>query len=125
VLYRCVEAHWEEFRERAEVAGGLPKFVVREFEDYLRCDRLEHGLLRCACRSCGYEMLVAMGCKRRGFCPSCLGRRMADTAVHLEREVLPRVPIRHWIGSLPWGSVRCSVTTESGAHRSRAPSSRR
>jgi hypothetical protein len=65
VLYRCVEAHWEEFRERAEEAGGLPKFVLREFEDYLRCGRLEHGLLRCACRSCGHEMLVAMSCKRR------------------------------------------------------------
>jgi hypothetical protein len=35
--------------------------------------------------------------------PSCLGRRMADTAVHLERYVLPAVPIRHWICSLPWG----------------------
>ncbi|MBN1609269.1 MAG: transposase zinc-binding domain-containing protein [Polyangiaceae bacterium] len=42
-------------------------------------------------------------CKRRGFCPSCLGRRMADTAIHLERAVLPAVPIRHWICSLPWG----------------------
>ncbi len=26
-----------------------------------------------------------------------------DTAVHLEQSVLPRVPIRHWICSLPWG----------------------
>jgi len=28
---------------------------------------------------------------------------MADTAVQLEQRVLPAVPIRHWIGSLPWG----------------------
>jgi hypothetical protein len=28
---------------------------------------------------------------------------MTDRAVHLERFVLPRVPIRHWIMSLPWG----------------------
>jgi hypothetical protein len=28
---------------------------------------------------------------------------MADMAVHLERSVLPAVPIRHWICSLPWG----------------------
>ena len=28
---------------------------------------------------------------------------MADTAVHLEQRVLPEVPIRHWICSLPWG----------------------
>jgi len=26
---------------------------------------------------------------------------MADTAVHLEQRVLPAVPIRHWLGSLP------------------------
>ena len=28
---------------------------------------------------------------------------MADTAVHLEQHVLPAVPVRHWICSLPWG----------------------
>lgn len=27
----------------------------------------------------------------------------AKTAVHLERAVLPEVPIRHWICSFPWG----------------------
>ena len=45
VLYQTVEAHWPEFRERAEEAGGLPRFVVREFEQYLQCGRLEHGCL--------------------------------------------------------------------------------
>jgi hypothetical protein len=33
-------------------------------------------------------------------------RRMVDTAAHLMQQVLPAVPIRHWIGSLPWGQVR-------------------
>jgi len=28
---------------------------------------------------------------------------MADSAVHLEQRVLPAVPVRHWIVSLPWG----------------------
>ncbi len=28
---------------------------------------------------------------------------MSDTAVHLEQEVLPREPIRHWVCSFPWG----------------------
>ena len=32
-----------------------------------------------------------------------MGRRMADSAAHLEQSVLPAVPIRHWICSLPWG----------------------
>ena len=26
-----------------------------------------------------------------------------NTAVHLEQQVLPRVPVRHWICCLPWG----------------------
>ncbi len=28
---------------------------------------------------------------------------MADTGVHLEQRVLPGVPVRHWVYSLPWG----------------------
>jgi len=81
----------------------LPTFVVREFEEYLSCGILERGCLHLVCRACGYSQVVALSCKRRGFCPSCLGRRMADTAVHLEQSVLPAAPIRHWICSLPWG----------------------
>src|SRR6266536_2974704 len=64
---------------------------------------MEWVCLQLGCRSCGQAKAVAMWSKRRGFCPSCSGRRMADTAVHLEQRVLPAVPIRHWIGSLPWG----------------------
>jgi hypothetical protein len=103
VLYQTVAEHWPAFLERAGEHGGLPRFVVKEFEEYLRCGRPEHGCLHLVCRDCGYSEIVAFSCKNRGFCASCLGRRMADTAVHLERSVLPRVPIRHWICSLPWG----------------------
>ena len=103
VLYRTVAAHWPAFLERAEARGGLPRFVVREVEEYLRCGLLEHGCVRVACCSCGFERLVAFSCKRRGFCPSCLGRRMADMAVHLEQEVFPEAPVRQWVCSMPWG----------------------
>jgi len=102
VLYRTIETHWPSFRERAEEAGGLPRFVEREVEEYLRCGRLEHGCVRVGCARCGFERLVAFSCKRRGFCPSCLGRRMADTAVHLVEKVIPEVPVRQWVCSLPW-----------------------
>ena len=33
----------------AEEAGALPPSVVREFEEYLKYGRLEHGLLRVRC----------------------------------------------------------------------------
>lgn len=102
-LYQTLAAHWPEFLERAEELGGLPRFVVREFEQFLKCGILSHGCLHLECRDCGHSLLVALSCKRRGFCPSCIGRRMADLAVHLERAVFPEVPVRHWICSFPWG----------------------
>ena len=67
VLYETVERYWPQFQERAEEAGGLPRFVVREFEEYLRCGRLEYGCLHLVCRSCGHSQLVAFSCKRRGY----------------------------------------------------------
>ncbi|WP_106389769.1 transposase zinc-binding domain-containing protein [Enhygromyxa salina] len=94
LLYQVVAQHWPSFRARAEQAGGLPEFVVDEFEAYLRCGILEHGLAHLACRRCGSSMVVGFSCKRRGFCPSCLGRRMSDIAAHLVDEVLPEVPVR-------------------------------
>ncbi|MDH3285819.1 MAG: transposase [Acidobacteriota bacterium] len=101
-MYALVAEHWPCFVERADAHGGLPKFVVDEFDAYLRCGILDHGLVQLACRGCGHEMVVAFSCKRRGFCPSCLGRRMSDIAAHLVDEVLPEVPIRQWVCTLPW-----------------------
>ena len=102
ILYRLIEEHWPTFLERAEQSGGLPDFIVEEFEAYLRCGMLEHGLAHFACRQCGESLAVAYSCKKRGFCPSCTGRRMADVAAHLVDEVLPEVPVRQWVCSLPW-----------------------
>ncbi|PRQ06849.1 transposase zinc-binding domain-containing protein [Enhygromyxa salina] len=101
-LYQLIEEHWPTFLERAEQAGGLPDFIVEEFEAYLRCGMLEHGLAHFVCRQCGESLVVAFSCKRRGLCPSCLGRRMSDVAAHLIDEVFPEVPVRQWVCSLPW-----------------------
>ena len=49
----------------------------------------------------GHEKLVAFSCKKRGFCPACGARRMAETAAHLVDCVIPRVPVRHWVLSFP------------------------
>ena len=75
---------------------------MREVEEYRRCGLLEHGCVRVGCERCGFEHLVPLSCKRRGFCPSCLGRRMADTALHLVEKVIPEVPVRQWVCSMPW-----------------------
>ena len=51
---------------------------------------------------CQAERLVAFSCKRRGFCPSCGARRMAEGAALLVDEVLPREPLRQWVLSVPF-----------------------
>ena len=80
----------------------LPDYVQREFEDYLRCGRLEYGFLRVRCDTRHAEHLVAFSCKRRGFCPSCGARRMAESAALLVNEVLPEQPMRQWVLSFPY-----------------------
>jgi hypothetical protein len=80
---------------------GLPEFVKDEFEAFLECGILANGLLRARCAECAHEKLVAFSCKRRGFCPSCGARRMAESAAYLVDQVIPHVPVRQWVLSFP------------------------
>ena len=89
LLYRLVAQHWPALREELDAADRpLPAFVGKEFDAFLTCGILAHGALRVRCDACQRERLVAFSCKRRGFCPSCGGRRMAETAALLADEVL-------------------------------------
>ncbi len=62
---------------------------------------LAHGFVRLGCNSCAHQMVLAFSCKKRGFCPSCAGRRMAQMAAHLVEQVIPWVPTRQWGVSVP------------------------
>jgi hypothetical protein len=102
-LYRLVQQHAASFFAQAEAEAGadLPQFVKDEFDAFLECGILAHGFLRLRCGDCGHDKLVAFSCKRRGFCPSCGARRMAQTAAHLVDHVIPHLPVRQWVLSLP------------------------
>jgi hypothetical protein len=103
VLYGVVQAELETFLARAQARERpVPRFVERELRGFLRCGILAHGFVRVHCDDCGLDRVVAFSCKGRGFCPSCAGRRMADTAAHLVDRVLPQVPVRQWVLSLPF-----------------------
>ncbi len=61
--------------------------------------------------SCDETRLVAFSCNGRGFCPSCLGRKMSATAAHLiplrglsriVEDVLPAVDLRQWVLTVPF-----------------------
>ena len=85
------------------LAIALPKFVRKELEGYLDCGLLCRGFARLRCDGCEETRLVAFSCKGRGFCPSCLGRKMAATAAHLVEDVLPvGVPLRQWVLTVPF-----------------------
>ena len=88
--------------QQRERGRNVPVFVESEFRSFLECGVLAHGFIRLHCDACGLDRLVPYSCKRRGVCNSCGGRRMSDTAAHLVDRVLPRVPIRQWVLSLPY-----------------------
>ena len=102
-LYRLVQQHAATFFAQTEVAAGadLPQFVKDELDAFPECGILAHGFLCRRCGDCGHDKLVAFSCKRRGFCPSCEARRMAQTAAHLVDHVIPPLPLRQWVLSLP------------------------
>ena len=59
-------------------------------------------MARFQCEGCAREHLVPFSCKGRGFCPSCGGRRMTERVAHLVDEVLPWVPVRQWVLTVPY-----------------------
>jgi hypothetical protein len=104
VLYQVIAEHLEIFLASLHDdpdATGLPVYVEREFCDYLQCGVLAYGFLRLGCDTCPKETLLAFSCTRRAFCPSCAGRRMAQTAAHLVEGVMPWVAMRQWVVSVP------------------------
>jgi hypothetical protein len=83
---------------RQGFASPLPEFVRSELEGYLHCGVLARGFALLACPDCGEHKLVAFSCDGRGFCPSCFGRRMAQSAANLVDHVLPEgVPLRQYV----------------------------
>jgi hypothetical protein len=120
-LYPIVQHHLESFLARASstdpFADAVPRWVEHDFRAYpgsspgqaLRCGILAHGFARVRCTDCGAERLIAFSCKGRGVCPSpdqvrgrlCNTRRMVEVAAHLSDQVLPPLPVRQWVFSLP------------------------
>lgn len=104
VLYGVVRDWLETFlaHARQTYEAPLPRYVEQELRGYLRCGVFAHGFVRTHCDTCGHDLLVAFSCKARAACPSCAGRRMASVAAQLVDRVLPAVPVRQWVLSLPF-----------------------
>jgi hypothetical protein len=103
-LYQVVRDNLQTLYAAVEdgFAAPLPAFVHDEFERYLDCGLLTRGFALLKCQTCHEQRLVAFSCKGRGFCPSCLGRRMAQTAANLVDHVLPATPLRQFVITFPF-----------------------
>jgi hypothetical protein len=105
ILYKVLEEHTQTFFDT--IAGDpdrkeLPDFIRREFDKFLSCGILSEGFVRLKCDDCTHSIIVPFSCKCRGFCPSCAGRRMSERSIHLVDNVIPFVPTRHWVLSVPY-----------------------
>ena len=98
-LFRVWDAR---FRESY---GGLPPRVRELLERFLRCGDLHYGFVRLRCLNpdCKEkeEKLVPFSCKSRGLCPSCGQRRAVAWAERMVEEVLPIVPYRQLVFTIP------------------------
>ena len=103
-LVRCVvEEELDSFVADASARGHpLPGFVVSTLREFVTCGMPGQGFVRVRCDGCGRDRVVAFSCKRRGVCSSCAGRRMSETAVNLVEAVVPAVPVRQWVLSMPF-----------------------
>ena len=111
-LYQVFQRHLPSFERMwadSDTGNCLPKHVTQELQKFLTCGILSHGFAQMHCDACHKRHLVAFSCKGRGFCPSCMGRRMNEGAANLVDHVLPeQVPIRQWVLNL--GNVLRLIT---------------
>jgi len=102
-LHHLIRENYRQVFFNKEIFGtNLPFHLEREFKKYLTCENLAFGMARFHCSLSQKDKLVAFSCKGRTLCPSCTGRRMSDTAKHLIEEVIPAVPVRQWVLSMPY-----------------------
>jgi hypothetical protein len=102
-LHKIVRDNLDPFLRftREHYSKPLPGYVERELRRYVKCGLLSAGFTRLKCARCGADMLLGFSCKTR-ICPSCAGRRMAQSGAHLAEHVLPAAPLRQWVLSVPW-----------------------
>ena len=102
LLRTLLVTHLETVAARCEAANKpLPRFVLRELRELVACGDLSLGLHRATCTACGLDRVVGLSCKRRSLCPRCGGRRMAQRAQWWRQRILPQVPVRQWVLTLP------------------------
>ena len=118
LLYQTMAEHLESWLAKRQADSSrtpLPEFVTKELRGFLRCGVLQYGFVMANCETCDSKNFAAFSCKKRGFCSSCLAKRMSESSAHLIDNVLPRVPYRQWVVTFPhslrfWMAASRSLT---------------
>ena len=98
-LFQVIKKHFVTWCKQSE--NPIPKYVSKEFNNFLGCGILAKGFACARCVGCNQDFLIAFSCKGRGICPSCNTKVMVETAAHLVDNIIPRVPIRQFVISFP------------------------
>jgi len=106
LYYQLVQHYLESWlatrREANPDSDPIPAHVEEAFRKFLTRGIYCYGFARLRCSACGYEALLPYSCRARGpACPSCASKYMAMTASHLTDNVLPRVPFRQVVLTVP------------------------
>jgi hypothetical protein len=103
LLYRTVQNHLATWLAMRDDGTGccVPGVTEREFRHYLECGILDHGFARARCADYGQDFMIVDSCKGHGVCPSCTTRHMVEAAAHFALHVIPRLPVRQWVLSVP------------------------
>jgi hypothetical protein len=100
--YQIMADHWLSFKAQRQAEDhAIPEYIEKDIDEYLRCGIVQYGFLKLQCSCCQKTHITAFSCKKRGFCPSCYAKRMAETAAHLVDAVLPIAPYRQFVITLP------------------------
>jgi len=104
-LFKVLQQHLLTFeQEWTDKSDGrtLPSFVTEELHGFMDCGILARGFAHLYCKTCHEHYVVPLSCKARATCPSCLGRRMNEGAFNLTEHVLPDVPLRQFVVTMPF-----------------------
>jgi len=105
IFYKAFKKQWPIIRAMCRELNddqGLPDFIEKGADNFLKCGMLEHGFIYAKCDRCDQCAAVAFSCKQRGLCNSCDTKRGVEISAHLVDEVIPRVKIRQWVITFPF-----------------------
>jgi hypothetical protein len=106
-LYRILQEWVETFLAHkldsnpAQHQRQAAPFAQNSLLAFLECGIPRFGVVRFLCRSCGKDLFVPYSCKKRLACPSCDTKRSLLTTAHAMEDLLPLVPYRQWVLTLP------------------------